>query len=109
MCRRCTAKEPAIVSRPERDKFYGDPTAKLAISQELDYAIIWILFNRNKDPVKPAISTMGYHRDYATERELELKRFYADKFHPEGTPAQVANFTWQELRLRKSFNDTFDK
>jgi hypothetical protein len=86
------------------EPFYGDPTASIPISEQLYYATIWLMYNGNKDPLQPASTAVGYHRFPEAERELEIKRFFAQSFRPQWSPEEVRLFTAVE-QLLLDYND----
>jgi hypothetical protein len=64
-----------------KQRWAGDAGANKEMTEELYYASIWVLYNGNKNPAPGG----GNQLD-------ALKKFFANKFHPEWNPQQVQTF-----------------
>ena len=80
------------------ERFFNVPEAKNAMTEELFYATIWVLYNGNREPptrtylTRPDTKLRITSATARLERLIAMKYFFVDKFRQEWTAEQSARF-----------------
>ncbi len=68
-------------NEPGQRRWDDNAGSEKEMSEELYYASIWVMYNGNKNPAPKGGNPLD-----------ALKRFFANRFHPEWSPQQVQTF-----------------